>query len=370
MKSKLQSHLVRKAILAAVLAMACNKQAPTTASSLSVAAAAAAADIPQKDVYERNMRQYSSQVCQKVANAGSSYDERLGATYYDAERVMLQIADYLGDASFKTCAAEARKTYRDSYVMRPDLMGKVPGYWIFPTGMYLDYKATGDPKSKEAVVAMSKRGAFCATSPSDLTRTFMSREVAYCGLTYILSEQMGEPASPRRDELVGYMLGHLRSWIDAAPQSRAPDPFTESPRCAGKLYVQPFMIGLTMHSLIQHYSFTGDARVPGAVKETVDWLWEKHWVAADESFVYENCIDRPGAAYPPQKGAPDLNLLIAPAYAWVYKQTGDDKYREEGDAIFAGGVTRAFLGNPKQFNQNYMWSPDYLRWRGGTPSAQ
>ena len=47
MKSKLQSHLVRKAILAAVLAMACNKPAPTTASALSVAAAAAAADIPQ-----------------------------------------------------------------------------------------------------------------------------------------------------------------------------------------------------------------------------------------------------------------------------------------------------------------------------------
>ena len=46
-----------------------------------------------------------------------------------------------------------------------------------------------------------------------------------------------------------------------------------------------------------------------------------------------------------------------------------DKYRERGDAIFAGGVQRAWLDGAKQFNQNYMWSPDYIRWRGGAPSA-
>ena len=63
-------------------------------------------------------------------------------------------------------------------------------------------------------------------------------------------------------------------------------------------------------------------------------------------------------------------VLIAPAFAWVYKQTGEDKYAEQGDAIFAGGVARAWLGGAKQFNQNYMWSPDYIRWRGSAPSAR
>jgi hypothetical protein len=363
-----QRGVVRTAILAALLAIACNKQAPTTASSFS--AAAAAAGIPELEAYERNMRQYGSEACQKdLMQASSSYDARLAATYYDGERVMLQIADYLRDESFKACAAEAKTTYRDSYVMRPDLMGQVPGNWIFPTGMYLDYKSTSDPRSKQAVIALSRRGAFCAASNSNLARTALSREVAYCGLTYIQSEQMGEPRLPRRDELFNYMFAHLRAWIDASPDSRAPQPYTASPRCAGKPYVQPFMVGLTLHSLIQLYSFEGDPRVPGAVKEAVDWLWEKHWVAADQSFVYENCLDGPGAAYPQQRGAPDLNLLIAPAFAWVYMQTGDDKYRDRGDAVFAGGVTRAWLGNAKQFNQNYMWSPDYVRWRGGTPGA-
>jgi len=364
----LQKDLVRKAMLVALLAMACSKQAPTTPESLSAAAAVA---IPEKDAYERNMRQFATAVCQKeLMNTGASLDEKLAATYYDGQRVMLQIADYLGDASFKTCANAARSTYRDAYVMRDEVMGGVPGYWIFPTGLFLDFKATGDQKSKDAVVAMSRRGAFCAVSGADSSpRTALSREIAYCGLTYILSEQMGEPKSPRRDELFNYMFGHLRAWIDVSPLSRVASPFDESPRCAGKYYVQPFMVGLTLHSLIQLHAYTGDPRVPAAVKEAVDWLWEKHWVAADQSFVYENCVDAPGGAYPKQPGAPDLNLLIAPAFAWVFKQTGEDKYRERGDAIFAGGVQRAWLDGAKQFNQNYMWSPDYIRWRGGAPSA-
>jgi hypothetical protein len=55
-------------------------------------------------------------------------------------------------------------------------------------------------------------------------------------------------------------------------------------------------------------------------------------------------------------------LLIAPAYSWVWTQTGDPKWRDRADAIFAGGVAGAFLGNPKQFNQSYRWSFDYVRW--------
>jgi hypothetical protein len=90
----LQSDLVRKTMLVALLAMACSNQAPTTPESLSAAAAVA---IPEKDAYERNMRQFATAVCQKeLMNTGASLDEKLAATYYDGQRVMLQIADYLG----------------------------------------------------------------------------------------------------------------------------------------------------------------------------------------------------------------------------------------------------------------------------------
>ena len=58
----------------------------------------------------------------------------------------------------------------------------------------------------------------------------------------------------------------------------------------------------------------------------------------------------------------DLNLLIAPAYAWLFKQTGTVTYRDKANALFAGG-TKAYLGDGKHFNQNYRWSFKYVEWR-------
>ena len=43
-------------------------------------------------------------------------------------------------------------------------------------------------------------------------------------------------------------------------------------------------------------------------------------------------------------------------YAFLYAQTGETKYRDQGDALFAGGVDLAWLAGAKQFNQNYWWS--------------
>jgi len=93
-------------------------------------------------------------------------------------------------------------------------------------------------------------------------------------------------------------------------------------------------------------------------------LWDNAWVVADQSFWYENWVSDPSIPFPAQRGAPDLNLVIAPAFAWVYQQTGDLTYRDRGDAVFAGGVLNAYLAGGKQFDQNYSWSFDYVKWRG------
>jgi hypothetical protein len=65
----------------------------------------------------------------------------------------------------------------------------------------------------------------------------------------------------------------------------------------------------------------------------------------------------------PRQPAPDLNLLIAPLYAWLWKQTGNPSYRDRGDQLWQGGVEGAYLDGGKQFNQNYWWSFDYVAWR-------
>ena len=61
--------------------------------------------------------------------------------------------------------------------------------------------------------------------------------------------------------------------------------------------------------------------------------------------------------------SPDLNNLISAGFAWIYHQTGNTTYRTEADAIFAGGVTQAYLPGSKQFNEEYTSSFRYLGYR-------
>ena len=90
-----------------------------------------------------------------------------------------------------------------------------------------------------------------------------------------------------------------------------------------------------------------------------DWLWTNAWLRLDRGMFY----DALNGGTDPGQGAPDLNLLIAPMYAFLYRQTGEAKYREQGDALFAAGVDGSWLDGAKQFNQSYWWSFDYVKWR-------
>ena len=92
-------------------------------------------------------------------------------------------------------------------------------------------------------------------------------------------------------------------------------------------------------------------------------IWDNLWLPSSEAFKYTDRATSTGGMEP----APDLNLLIAPVFAWLYHQTGNDIHRQRADAIFAGGVKHAYLVNAKQFNQNYRWSFEYLRLRALPP---
>jgi hypothetical protein len=126
--------------------------------------------------------------------------------------------------------------------------------------------------------------------------------------------------------------------------------------------MRPFMVGLTMQALIQAYQATHDSRIPPAIATALQGLSTRAWIPSQQAFMYTDRVapDGSGGTDP----APDLNLLIAPAYARMYRQSGDMTYRQQGDQTFAGGVRNATLDEAKQFNQNYEFSFDYLAWRG------
>lgn len=285
---------------------------------------------------------------QRHANdlSGLSGDAALDAVYYDAARVFYQIADYTHDSSWLAPAHQAATIYRDQFVMPNN--GHVPGYWNFTGGLLLDYQHTGDIRSRDAVVLLSKNADFASSTPLEWTAsTVQSREVAYTIMSYLNAQAVGQPPPTRLGDLVTQAIGHLDQWFVS---KTAP-------------YLQPFMAGLTMEALMQYNTAVGgDPRILPAIQSAVDVMWSNNWLPASQAFQY---IDRDLAGVGSPTPAADLNMLIAPAYAWMYHQTGNQVYQQEADAIFKGGVQDTYLDGAKQFNQNYLFAFDFLNLRNG-----
>lgn len=299
--------------------------------------------VPSLAQWESQMQQWGDTHCRRLQDGTLRGDPALAATYYDAQWVFYRIADYTNDPRWLSCAQAAERVYRDEYVLPAD--GRVPGYWNFSHGLTRDYLSTGDEVSKRAALLLASNAAFAVDStPLSSTQDVeQSREVAYAIMAYINAEDLGAAPRPRLQQLVEQAFGHMDQWFVS--------------RTAG--YMRPFMVALTSHALITYHQRTGDARVVPTLMHALDEVWNRTWLPHEQAFQYtDRNIDSGGV-----EAAPDLNLLIAPAYAYVYKETGEVRFRERADAAFVGGVNAAFLSNGKQFNQNYRWSFDYLTWR-------
>jgi hypothetical protein len=300
--------------------------------------------------WENNMKTYGATHCAELATTSPLTDEeRLTATQYDPEWVFYQIADYTGDSSWRTCADRAEVIYRDLYVLPNN--GMVPAHMNFTLGLARDYLSTNDVISKNSVLLISTNAAYTpdSTPLSWTIDSTMSREVAYSIRSYLSAEAIGAPHRTRTEALVDQALGHIDQWFVS---KTAP-------------YVRPFMFALTAEVLISYEEITNDPRILPALTLGANWIWDNCWLPDQEAFKYTDRVVPSGGTEP----APDLNLLIAPIYAWLWHQTGDATYRDRADKIFVGGVKGAWLVGAKQFNENYSTSFDYVRWRSTAPKV-
>lgn len=291
--------------------------------------------IPQLDQWERNMVAYGEKHIPDAAYPIPADDvSEAHVWYYDGARVYYQIADWTGDDRWVDVGDTINAAYRD-YVFT---VGSVHGWRIFPHGLYMHHERTGDPKSKQAALLLANESKFASKGggPDEA----YSRETAYCINAWLIAEKLGEPRNPNLEQAVEWALGHIDQWF----VQQSSDNWA------------PFMFGLTCEALIDYYEqVQQDPRILQAIKLGLDACWERAWVEEDEAFWYR--------ADSPVEGTGTLNPLIAPAYAWVYLQTGDTRYRDLGDRVFAGGVKGAWLEGGKQFSQSYRWSFDYVNWR-------
>jgi hypothetical protein len=308
--------------------------------------------IPQLALWESQMITYGQQHCANLAQIKNGpLDTAVGATYYDLTRVMHQIAAYTGDTRWLSCADDAMYAYYERYVLPNN--GAIPGYWNFSTGIRMDWQRTRDPRSQQGVVLLSTAPAYTSdlTDLASIASFPRIREVAYALLSYINAEAVGQPRRARRATYVTLLLNHLAQLQDSSTW--------------GEEQVAPFMMALGAEALIRDWEQTKDPRLVPALSAAADFFWYRAWAPKTRSMLYQiNPADlaNGGSNFNP---APDLNLLIAPVYAWLYAQTGDTTYRDQSDLLFANGVQLAWIIQSKQYNQSYRWSFDYVKWRGG-----
>jgi len=158
---------------------------------------------------------------------------------------------------------------------------------------------------------------------------------------------------------------------------------------------EPFIDGTLADTLIHYYIDNGstDVRIPPAIKALADHLWVDYWIPGVCSgsnqtftgcFAYSAGMRHMGIDYSEIAGtgnSANLNLLIAPMYAWLFKMTGNGTipgsdgaqcrgtpgqpctYQQAGDVIFQKGFSQSDYFSPKDWAQNYRWSFDYVTWR-------
>ena len=267
------------------------------------------------------------------------------AWYYDGGRVYLQIADYRPKdyERWARCAALILEPYRDYF----DAGKSLGGWRLFPYGLAMNYWRTGDEGSKQAVTAMATRSPYVPTGGEPDYR--LTRETAYVIDVWVAAEELGAPRNPLLLRSIDFALGHL-------DQFEAGDE------------VHTFMAGLCLEALINYYEMTvtqgkPDHRIPAAVKTALDFMWDGGPVdKRNYGLIYDHFSV-------PANSSTELNLLVAPAYAWYWSKTGDNTYLERGDLLFEHALDSPIDYSGKIFSQNYKWSFDYVRWRSGIASS-
>lgn len=306
-------------------------------SSITTAAPLSLPPIPGLSVWEEKMVSLGTKWCNRDQILAEGLWEG-SVWYYDGERVYYQIADYTQNAFWDQCAHYVEEVYRP-YVLTNN--GAIPGWRVFPDGLLKDFRNTGDLPSKDALLALANNSPY--SQSAGRTSIERSRETAFIVNAYLDAYAVGEPANPRLLRGVSYALGHLDQWTVA--QTAA--------------YVRAYMIGLTMEALIRYYEQSADPRIPDAIKKALDWLWSNVFDSSTSAFFYTDRDTWHGGRTP----YPELNLLIAPAFAWYYRITGNSIYLQRGDLLFEAGVKSQISLSGKMFSQNYRWSFDYVRYR-------
>lgn len=306
-------------------------------------------DLPGYSDYVTNLLTHGKETIGYIENVNEKVDFRLDATYYDAIRVFYQAMETAPEASalWARGIVNALSVFRDQYVLKNN--GATAGWYIFSRGLRWNFERDKDQKSAEAVILMSQNAPFAhdGAPVANTQNALYARECSYVIQCYIDRLKIDGKRRPKLDFYWPQAKDHVVQFCE----KRIP-------------HVEPFMLALSCEALIygvEEKVFDSDIdEVHTLIDRAATFLWKEFWKPEAGGFLYTNVSGVWGNSTP----TADLNLLVLPIFGWLFKETGESVYRERGDQIFAGGVRGAYLSRGKQFNQNYRWSRDYIKWTG------
>jgi len=282
-----------------------------------------------------------------------------GIDFYDGQWVYYQIGNYTSNMAYWNAGAlNSRTEYRDQYAA--PLNWQVPGYWVFPHGLYYDCVYNRNSTSCTALHGIAANAAGANMIANGFAAGDRAREASYMlGAKRLDYDYGGGTPLVQVTAMAAYVLGIVDQYVNDEPTSLE----------------ESFMGGLMAQALIEYYldPKTGnrDVRIPPAVKALADHMWTNWWApwnGKNGAFIYELHEANYGfIQFSPSGPLEGLNLLVAPMYEWLYKNTGLQQYQLEGDTIWYAGVTDppsdGVSWTGKNFSQQYRWSFDYVNWR-------
>jgi hypothetical protein len=288
-----------------------------------------------------------------------------GGDYYDRALIYYAMWVRTGDPTYWERAGQIAYDYRAKYLEANNFVSSP--HWAQLEGLEKHYLMTGDDKSRFAVARVAN------VMNGYINTTYMSRAggdsriAARVLHSQLLAWRLTPPGQTLAGNSAATYGAHLEAALANITAWQQPDgSFPEDGvTCGGQLN---YMVGLQNDALIKTYAYYAPAttsqsalrtQIQTIVQKAVDYIWSTQWLPANSAFKYASVQCANGGP----TAAPDLNNLIATGFGWLYKRTGNAQYLTNGDAIFAGGVTQAWLNGTKQFNEEYSASFRYLGYR-------
>lgn len=299
---------------------------------------------------------------------GGTANGEAGGQFYDRAKIWYVAWARSGDPEYLQ-RAELQVAAYLNYLEAQSY--KVQTWWVLPDGLGLNYLLTRNPGSAAAIVRLAERQAsqhnlqmIGDPSPSSDAD---NREQAITLSALLWANAISLERGPKDS------IGARRAWAPILTEALERILSTQMADGAFRFAsaggaVKPFMLGMLLTALIQyHERFRPDSRIKDVVTKALDYVWDHCWDTSYQAFRYVEHPNRLDADTTPY---PDLNLLLVHGFGWAFRMTGERKFVERGDYVWAGGVTLADLQNGKAFNQNYCNSYRYLPLRGRAPLAR